>query len=103
MKTSELGKWQDIADEAQRDVLYWKKLARQAQAERDDLRKNQLELCKQAGEYQDRITELADALYSMLNIENCALNGLAFEVNTGLDVAWHFTKARAALAKLEGK
>jgi hypothetical protein len=62
MKTSELGKWQDIADEAQRDVLYWKKLARQAQAERDDLRKNQLEFCKQAGEYQDRIVKLEAAL-----------------------------------------
>ena len=41
--------------------------------------------------------DLLDALHSLLNIEGAALAGAP----PGLDVPWHFAKARAAIAKAE--
>ena len=40
---------------------------------------------------------LRDALISMLNVEGPALKGGMLPVYNGLDVAWHFEKARTAL------
>ena len=47
--------------------------------------------------------ELADAVRTLLNIEGPAKHGATFKAWHGLDVEWHFNKARAALAKLETK
>jgi len=47
--------------------------------------------------------ELADAVRTLLNIEGPAKHGATFKAWHGLDVEWHFNKARAALAKLEAK
>ena len=44
--------------------------------------------------------EMLDALYSILNIQGPAEGGYLAE---GLDVAWHFEKVRAAIAKAEGR
>lgn len=51
--------------------------------------------CEQAEADADR---LADALESTLNIEGAAVQGGRLGAYSGLDVPWHFDKARAALA-----
>lgn len=47
--------------------------------------------------------ELLDALFSLLNIEGAAVRGCDSPALAGLDVRWHFDKARAAIAKATGQ
>ena len=47
--------------------------------------------------------DLLDALESMLNVEGPAIEGATFGAWDGLDVRWHFSKARAAIAKAKGE
>ena len=44
-----------------------------------------------------RVEVLSDAILSLLNIEFAALLGGESESMRGLDVEWHFAKARKAL------
>jgi hypothetical protein len=48
--------------------------------------------------------ELLEALILLLNVESAALWGARLTAaNNGLDVAYHFDKARAAIAKASGE
>ena len=60
--------------------------------------------CQRALAERDRLkainASLVDALISMLNVEGAAMAGRnAAQAWKGLDVKWHFNKARAVLAK----
>jgi len=46
--------------------------------------------------------ELLDALVSLLNVEGAALHGARLPGFVGLDVAYHFEAARAAIARATG-
>ena len=50
-----------------------------------------------------RIRTLENAIHSLLNIEGAALTGGQLGAWKGLDVHWHFTKARKALGKRNRK
>jgi hypothetical protein len=48
--------------------------------------------------------DLLEAIIALLNVESAALHGARSSVaNNGLDVAYHFNKARAAIAKATGE
>jgi hypothetical protein len=43
---------------------------------------------------------LADALLTLLNVEGCAMAGLDWPAHKGMDVRYHFDKARSAMAEV---
>jgi hypothetical protein len=48
--------------------------------------------------------DLLEAIITLLNVESAALHGArSSAANNGLDVAYHFNKARAAIAKATGE
>ena len=52
-------------------------------------------------ELRDINVDLIDALMSLLNVEGAARIGAQSSAFSGLDVAYHFDKARAAIAKCD--
>ena len=59
--------------------------------------------CIQSARLISAAPELLEALVSLLNVESAALWGARLtHSNTGLDVLYHFNKARAAIAKATG-
>jgi len=68
----------------------------------DEALVEQIALCENAqrrlGDAKADAERLEDALESMLNIEGAAVQGGRLGAYSGLDVQWHFDKARTALA-----
>lgn len=65
--------------------------------------KEAADLIEDCGRLQPMNAELLDALESLLNIEGPAAVGAQLGAFHGLDVPYHFNKARAVIAKAKGQ
>lgn len=72
-----------------------------------DARHQIIMICNREIERLERIAaaapDLLEACYGILNIEGPAIQGGKLGAFEGLDVPYHFSKIRAAIAKAEGR